>query len=78
MLKIQPRRNANWCASRVPADFWLEDESAYKARNQSISGAMLVILIANKQGAEEYLQLSSEKLACMRGALLSNGRCGVQ
>ena len=21
MFKIQPRRNANWCASRVPADF---------------------------------------------------------
>ena len=40
MLKIQPRRNANWCASRVPADFCLEDESAYKARSQSISGAI--------------------------------------
>ena len=47
MLKIQPRRNANWCASRIPADFWLEDEPAYKARSQSISSAMLVILIAN-------------------------------
>ena len=71
MLKIQPWHNANWCASRVPADFWLEDESAYKARSQSISGAMLVILIANRQGAQEYL--SSARLACMREGLLPMG-----
>ena len=38
-------------ALRTPADFWLEDETAYQARNKGIGGDMLVIAIANQQGS---------------------------
>ena len=58
LLKIKARRNPQWQAVKVPADFWLEDEEAYKARNRGISGGMMVLLVANRQGVEEYLNPS--------------------
>ena len=54
LLKIKARRNPQWQAAKVPADFWLEDEEAYIVRNRGISGGMFVLLIANRQGAQEY------------------------
>ena len=36
----------------VAADFWLEDEEAYKVRNKAITAGALVLMIANSQGAE--------------------------
>ena len=44
-----------WHATKVPADFWLEDEEAYKARNKAITAGALVLMIANGQGAEKFL-----------------------
>lgn len=40
------------------SSFLLEDDKAYKACNVGISGGMLVLLIANSQGVEEYLNHS--------------------
>ena len=48
----------------MPADFWLEDEGAYTARNKAISGGVLVLLIANTQGAERFL--SPLRMDCLR------------
>lgn len=53
LLKIKACRNPQWQATKVLADFWLEDEEAYKARNRGISGGMMVRLVANRQGVEE-------------------------
>ena len=37
-----------WLATKVPAEFWLEDEEAQKARNKAITAGALVFMIANK------------------------------
>ena len=58
LLRIKAGRNPQWQAAEVPADFWLEDEEAYKVRNRGISGGMLMLLIANRQGVQEYLNPS--------------------
>ena len=55
LLRIKARRNPQWHATKVPADFWLEDEEAYKARNKAITAGALVLMIANSQGAEKLL-----------------------
>ena len=55
LLKVKARRNPRWHATKVPADFWLEDEEAYKACNKAITAGALVLLIANSQGAENSL-----------------------
>ncbi len=52
-----------------PADFWLEDETVYKARNKDVAQAMLVVLVANRQGASEYC--NSESLDVLRVSLAS-------
>ena len=38
----------------MPANFWLEDEEAYEARNKAITAGALVLMIANGQGAEKF------------------------
>ena len=55
LLRVKARRNPQWHATKVPADFWLEDEEAYKARNKAITAGALVLMIANSQGAEKLL-----------------------
>ena len=49
LIRTKACRNPQWQAAKVPADFWLEDEEAYKARNRGISGGMMVLLIADCQ-----------------------------
>ncbi len=44
---------------RIPADFWLEDESVYKVRNKDVADAMMVLLVANRQGANTYCNAES-------------------
>ncbi len=44
---------------RIPADFWLEDETVYKARNKDVAQAMLLVLVANRQDASEYCNAES-------------------
>ncbi len=39
---------------RIPADFWLEDETVYKARNKDVAQAMLIVSVANRRSASEY------------------------
>ena len=46
-IRIEARRNPQWQAAKVPADFWLRDEEAYKAHNRGILGGMMVLLIAD-------------------------------
>ena len=55
LLRVKARRNPHWHAIKVPADFWLEEEEAYEARNKAITAGALVLLIANSQGAEKFL-----------------------
>ena len=53
LLKCKrPRSNNNTLC--IPADFWLEDETVYKAPNKDVTQAMLVVLVANRQGASEH------------------------
>ena len=61
-------RNPQWFAHKVPTDFWLEDKFVYKASTNQYQGAMLVIVIANSQGVNEYL--SPDRLACLQEGLL--------
>ena len=42
-------------APRIPADVWVEHEEAYNARGKGLSSDLLVILIANRQMAEEFM-----------------------
>ena len=49
-----------------PADFWLEDETVYEARNKGIGAAILVILVANRQGAIEHCK--AEALEAMQAS----------
>ncbi len=44
---------------RIPADFWLKDESVYKVRNKDVAEAMMVLLVANRQGASGYCNAES-------------------
>ena len=53
LLKCSPQDSLG--ALRTPADFWLEDETVYLARTRGMAGGMLVLVIANRQGAESYL-----------------------
>ena len=55
LLRVKARRNLRWHATKVPANFWLEDEEAYKARNKAITARALVLMIANSQAAEKFL-----------------------
>ena len=55
LLRVKARRNPRWHATKVPADFWLEDEEAYKARNKAITAGALVLIVSNSQGAEKFL-----------------------
>ncbi len=52
---------------RKRADFWLEDETVYKARNKDAAQAMLVVLVADRQGASEYC--NSESLGALQASL---------
>ena len=54
LLRVKARCNPRWHATKVPADFWLEDEEAYKVRNKTITAGALVLMIANSQGAEKF------------------------
>ena len=42
-------------APRIPADFWVEHKKAYNARGKGLSSGLLVILLANRQRAEELM-----------------------
>ena len=58
LLRVKARRNPQWRAAKIaklPADFWLEDEEAYQARNKAIKAGALVLVIASSQGAENFL-----------------------
>ena len=51
LMKCLPRGGA----PRIPADFWVEHEEANNAQGKGLSSGLLVILIANRQGAEEVM-----------------------
>ena len=55
LLRIKTHRNPRWHATKVPAEFGLEDDEACKARNKAITAGALVLMIANSQGAEKFL-----------------------
>ena len=55
LLRVEARRTPRWHATKVLADFWLEDEEAYKARTKAITAGALVLMTANSQGAEKFL-----------------------
>ena len=42
LLRVKACCNPRWQATKVPADFWLEDEEAYKACNKAITAGALV------------------------------------
>ncbi len=48
----------------IPADFWLEDESVYKVRSEDVAQAMLVVLVANRQGASDNCNSESQDASC--------------
>ena len=50
-MKCLPRGGA----PRIPADFWVEHQEAYNVRGKGLSSGLLVILIANRQGAEVFM-----------------------
>ncbi len=44
---------------RIPADFWLENESAYKVRNKDVAEATMMLVVANRPSASEYCNAES-------------------
>ncbi len=57
----------------IPADLWLEDETVYKTRNNDVAQAMLMVLVANRQGASESRDSESlEALSLQLQASLAN------
>ncbi len=54
--KRPARGNGTLC---TPADFWLKDKSVYKIRNKDVTEAMMMLLVANRQGASGYCNAES-------------------
>ena len=66
LLKCKPPASGNDTLC-IPADIWLEDQSVYKVRNKDVAQAMLVVLVAKRQGASEYC--NSESLDALQASL---------
>ena len=55
-LRVKACRHPQRHAAKLSADFWPEDEEAYKACNEAgASASALVLMIANSQGVENIL-----------------------
>ena len=63
LLKCKPHGNSH-DALRTPVDFWLEDETVHKTRSRGLGVAMLIIIVANRQGVVKFC--GSEALDAMQ------------